>query len=397
MTIGVTSAVFLGALAAAVPEPPAAGDGDVIYDFLKRGELGGRVGAAFNMTWPREDDARDYGEAWGLVELEYETASLEGFQAGVWALGVQKIWEQNKGDYDALFLHELDLRELYLSYGGDGSRVEAVAGRRGLFRAPSTDGDSHEGAQLHLVPLENLDFYGAAIHRWINNDRTSFDDKGITGWEDVGDLNREAGSGFYTFGLNWSIPDNASLLGYLNYQDDVMAVTGARGILGFPLSDDWRIGCDGIYAYHWNLFPDSVAPGYEDVQELLVHASVSWREICLGGGWYYLSDDRCDIIAGVFDSFDPMQDDDYYPLDELNDADEFFFDLVVELEPLRIETYYSFGRNHAHGVSTREFDLWVFWNITTALELGGYYIWTDYDGGDIPDYQRAGSSLAINF
>lgn len=375
----------------------AGAESDPISGFILDGSLSGTFGSAASLLDYREGDDPNRGLAWGLINLKYRTPELYGFSLGTWLVGVQEIWQEHRGDYDGVFAHELDLRNLNLSFKVPSTSLDLTLGRVRFLRNPSMDGDSHEGIGASCLLLDGLEAYAALVHRWINNDNTDLNAKGITGWVDVEDVNDRAADVFLSLMLSWSPWEEVSVSPYFDYQENVMAVVGCELLGAVPLDGEWSLGFDGIYAYHGNLVPDSIAPGYENVDELLLHGCLAWRSFSLGAGWYWISDDRGDIMAGLFDTFDPLEKDDYYPYDDLNDASEVYLDFQADFDPVRLELYWAWGKNRAYDVRTQEFNLWAYWDIVESLELAGFLVWTDYDAGDIPDYNQFGSSLVFKF
>jgi len=371
---------------------------DDLYYFIARGEFSGDIGAAFNAHNYHSQGPKNKGLAWGLLDLEYLTPNLYGFRAGTWLVGVQKLWQQIDGYYDRIFTQDFDFRELYLEYTAPGDIVSAAGGRKKFKKNPSMDGDSHLGAGVTFTPVENAKIYFSAINKWINNDRTTFNAKGITGWVGVNEANDDAGDIFLSLMGDMKPIDSLNILPYFEYLQNVMAVGGCEVLCEIPISEDFMGFFDGIYAYHTNQVPRSVEPDYEDVQSARLHLGIIRDMLSLGGGIYWLSNDQGNIMSGIFDTFDPMEKDDYYPYDDLNHATLYFVTAVLDYEPVLIEAAFGMGKNRAHDVDTREFDLWIFWDILPSLELGGYMCWNDFSGDNAdPDYIQSGSSLLFKF
>jgi|GEM_PF-970103 len=371
---------------------------DDLYYFIARGELRGDIGAAFNIHDYHSRGPKDKGLAWGLLDLEYLTPELYGFRAGTWLIGVQKLWQQDHGYYDQLFTQDFDFRELYLKYTAPGDIVSAVGGRKKFKKNPSMDGDSHLGVGVTFTPVEKAKIYFSAINKWINNDRTTFNAKGITGWVGVNEANDDAGDLFFSLMGDMEPIDSLNILPYFEYLQNVMAVGGCEVLCEIPISDDFFGFMNGIYAYHANQVPRSVEPDYEDVQSARIHLGIAQNIFSFGGGLYWVSDDRGNIMAGIFDTFDPMEKDDYYPYDDLNHATLYYVTAELDYEPILIEAAFGMGKNRAHDVDTREFDLWIFWDILPSLELGGYMCWNDFSGDNAdPDYIQSGSSLLFKY
>ncbi len=260
------------------------------------------------------------------------------------------------------------------------------------------DGDSHLGVGLTFTPLENAKFYFSVINKWIDNDRTAFNAWGVSGWVDVNEANEGAGDVFFALAGDIKPVKALKILPYFEYLENVMAVGGCEVITEIPITEGFTGVITGIYAYHANQVPRSVKPEYEDVQSALFHLGVNSDFISLGGGIYWLSDDQGNIMAGIFDTFDPMEKDTYYPFYDRNHATLYYLDATLSLEPVTVETAFGMGKNRAHNVETRELDLWIYWDIPPSLELGGYLTWNDFSGDEaFPDFIQSGSSLLLKF
>jgi hypothetical protein len=371
---------------------------DDLYYFIANGELSGNIGAAFNLRDYHSRGPKDQGLAWGLMDLKYRTPELYGFKAGTWLVGAQKLWQQEQGYYDKIFTQDFDFREIYLEYTTPGEIGTIAGGRKKYKKNPSMDGDSHLGVGLSLTPIENATIYFSAINKWINNDRTDFNAKGISGWIDVSEVNDDAGDIFFALMGDLEPVNNLNILPYFEYLQDVMAVGGCEVIYEFPIAEKFIGVINGIYAYHANQVPRSIKPEYEDVQSALFHLGVASDFFSLGGGIYWLSDDQGNIMAGIFDTFDPLEKDTYYPFYDQNHAALYYIDATICFEPITVEAAFGMGKNWAHDVVTREFDLWIYWDILPSLELGGYLTWNDFSGDEaLPDFIQSGSSLLLKF
>jgi len=260
------------------------------------------------------------------------------------------------------------------------------------------DGDSHLGVGLAINPVQNATIYFSAINKWINNDRTNFNAKGISGWIDVNEVNDDAGDIFFALMGDLKPINNLNIFPYFEYLENVMAVGGGEIIYEIPIAERFIGIINGIYAYHANQVPRSIQPDYEDVQSARIHLGIIRDIISLGGGIYWVSDDRGNIMSGIFDTFDPMEKDTYYPYDDLNHAILYYITASLVCEPVTVETAFGMGKNKAHDVDTREFDLWIYWDIVPSLEWGGYLTWNDFSGANAdPDFIQSGSSLTFKF
>ncbi len=67
--------------------------------------------------------------------------------------------------------------------------------------SPATRGDSHQRIQFVTDSTKPISFTTSVINRLIHHSSTSFDADGITGWEDVSDINAQAASECYSAAL----------------------------------------------------------------------------------------------------------------------------------------------------------------------------------------------------
>ena len=373
----------------------AEGTNDVLHRFLSEGEVEGQVGVAFNLIANRDSDKPDQGLAWGLMELGYTTPSLYGFKVGAYGIFVQEIWENHDGDYKNVYTKDADLRNLFISYTLASNMI--VAGRCPFYKNAAMDGDSYQGLEVSICSIPYASIHACVIDRWINNDTTFFDADGITGWEDIDNVNHEAGHEFYGGSLSIEIPKTGHLSPFINYQEHVMTVYGSSLDLRFALTDILSLGFDSTYAIYANEVPETIKADYEDVSSWIAHASLQHDQFSLGFGWYDVSDDHGDTMAGMFDSIDPMENDDLFPYDDRNNAHLWYIDGKLTIHPILFQAAFASGQNDALKSWSRELDLWLYYNITDYLQWSGYYVWTDYETDVIPSYTQVGSSILYKF
>jgi hypothetical protein len=369
-----------------------------VMSFLARGELKLQAGAAFNYKEYRNSEAKNPGLAWGFVDVLYVTPETYGLNAGIGGIGITELWENHGGDYEEVYPEQLDLRDLFLAYDILQSSNTLTVGRTLFEENPGFCGHSHQGAQLEVKSIPNMTFTASVIERWIHHDTVFFNADGITGWEDVSDVNDSAGDYFFAAELDtcW-LDERLTVTPFVCHQEDVMSVYGSTVTAAQPLRDDWKATLTGTGALYVNNVPESIQPDYEDVTSALVHAGVGPAWYGFGVGWFYVSDDRGDINAGIFEAFDPLQEDDLIPFDDRNNCHLYYVDGHCRIGAFSTQVAFGYGKNQALDADSKELDVWLYYNITPHVQLGGYVVWTQYDTDVIDSYNQYGSALSYHF
>ncbi len=129
----------------------------------------------------------------------------------------------------------------------------------------------------------------------------------------------------------------------------------------------------------------------------LFHTSVGQGKNTIGVGWYYISDDKGTLNTGVFSAFDPLKEDDLFPYNDQNNCELFFIDSHFEYGSFSTDIAFGYGDNKAIDGYSRELDLWLYYNFTNHVHLGGYLILVDSDSEDLLSYNQFGASLTYSF
>jgi hypothetical protein len=371
---------------------------DPVSRFIMQGEFHGQFGVATHY-----EDSGDHhnftnnGSCWGLVELQYTTPALYGFRAGTWLVGAHEIWEDHSGNYQIHFTEDSSLRNLFVEYAPSFSLSTVTVGRAGFVNNPTMNGDAHQGAALHFNDIPHLNLQACAISRWVHHATTLFTADGIDEWQEVDDVYDEAGGVFVGGAANITWGDQLLVSPFISWQDKIMTVYGCSLAVSNRLNEEWSWGVNGTYALYENHAPTELFPDYEDVQSWLLHGAMAWREGSFGLGWYGVSDDQGNLTASMFNTFDPMQDGNLFPLNDENDASLFYADANWTYQSFRLKTLLGIGKNHAVDSRATEFDLWLYYNVTPSLLLSGYLVRTDYSNDDIADYTKTGASVTYVF
>ena len=392
--IAATMAAFCATQVMAETSLPESGS---LAGFLQKGQLAAKIGTAGNYLDHHQQVLQDTEAMWGLVELSYTTPSWHGLTAGGGLVGALKLAEKYSGDYRSIFADDLDLKELFLSYDLLGTPNSLLVGRKQFTMNPSFKGDSHQGVQFAAAGLKPATLVAGVVDRWIHHSTTSFNGNGITGWEDIDDVQAEAGKQFYTAALLLGWGEELTFQPYVNHQDEVMTVYGVQLKYNQPLLQEWRLAFEGIVALYGNNVPKSIAPHYEDVTSARLHASIGHDDDRFGIGWFHVSDDRGDINAGIFSAFDPLQEDDLFPYNDNNNCHLLYVDSHLSSGPFSTDIAFGYGRNGAIESYSREFDFWLYYDITPHLQLGGYFIWVKSDAERVLSYNQVGASLTYFF
>lgn len=384
---------------AGTESPPDTGFFQDISDFLARGDGGGSVGAAVNYQNNR-NALPNPGLAWGYLSANYLTPDWNGLTFGARALGVSQIWENNPGDYETDFTDDWIVRNLYLSYEFNDSSSSVMAGRNAYSGNPILDGDSQEGAGITIAESETITFWGAAFHRWVNNASVKYDADGISGWTGVSDANADAGEIFLTGRIDAQIGDQLLLSPFAGWQENVLAVYGIHGIHTLPLSNDRKSASwqsELILTYYDNQTPSSINADYGNLWVGRLHTGYESASWSAGAGFYWLGDNALDTTAGLFNAFDPLKEDDLYPLNDQNDAYLFYLNGSLTLGSFVLEPAIGLGRNDAVAADSLEINFLFTWDLPGNFEAAGYLVHVDFTKDVLPNYTVGGVSLAYDF
>jgi len=116
-----------------------------------------------------------------------------------------------------------------------------------------------------------------------------------------------------------------------------------------------------------------------------------------GGGVYWLGNGRIDLTAGLFDVFDPLVEDNLYPLNDLNNAYEFYLNGSAKLGQLTLSPAIGIGRNNAVDADSLEIDLLFDLPITKQLSLSGYVVHVYFSQPVEYNYYKFGTALSLEF
>lgn len=370
---------------------------------LDAGALSGKVGAAVNTTLDQEGP--DAGLAWGFVEATATTSRWHGLGAGATGLGVVDVWSQKPGDFEQAFSVPTDLREVYVDFDSHATDLAATVGRRAFPANPVLDGDSQQGLGLSL-PLNLPKNSGARLHvaalnRWVKYSETGYQARGITGWQGVDKANDGAGAVFVAAQLaDLGLGRRLKASPFIDWQQGVMAVVGSTLDLSLDLpqgSEKQRWDSELAFAYHHNLVPGRIEPGYGDVWSARLHTGVVGERFSAGGGVYWLGNGRIDLTAGLFGTFDPLVEDDLYPLNDLNNAYLFYLNGSAKLGRLKLKPAIGVGRNDAVDADSLEIDLLFDLPLSKQLSLSGYAVYVKFSVPVDYNYYKFGTALSLSF
>jgi len=367
------------------------------WPLLDGGARSGPVGAAVNTTL--DQNGPDAGLAWGFIEATATTPRWRGLGAGATGLGVVDLWSEQPGNFEQVFTVPTDLREFYVNL--NNRHLSATLGRRAFPGNPVLDGDSQQGLGLSL-PLNNgATFHVAALNRWIKYSETGYQARGITGWQSVDKANDDAGSVFLAAQLaDLPMGSRFKASPFIDWQQGVMAVVGSTLNLSLdlpPARGTRRWDSELIMAYHYNLVPRQIEPAYGDVWSARVHTGLVGERFSAGGGVYWLGNGRIDLTAGLFGTFDPLVEDNLYPLNDLNNAYLFYLNGSAKLGQLTLNPAIGIGRNQAVDADSLEIDLLFDLPITKQLTLSGYALYVDFSVPVAYNYYQLGTAFSLSF
>jgi len=343
----------------------------------------------------------DAGLAWGFVEATATTPRWHGLGVGATGLGVVDLWSEQPGDFEQVFTVPTDLQELYIDLDSGARHYSATLGRRAFPGNPVLDGDSQQGLGLSLPLKSGATVHVAALNRWIKYSETGYQARGITGWQSVDKANDDAGSVFLAAqAADLAVSRSFKASPFIDWQQGVMAVVGSTLNLSLdlpPARGTRRWDSELIMAYHYNLVPRQIEPAYGDVWSARVHTGLVGERFSAGGGVYWLGNGRIDLTAGLFGTFDPLVEDNLYPLNDLNNAYLFYLNGSAKLGQLTLSPAIGIGRNNAVDADSLEIDLLFDLPISKQLSLSGYAVYVDFSLPVEHNYYKLGAALSLSF
>ncbi len=389
------SVLFAGILVgwASAAEPVT----DVAADYFQAGAFTLQAGVAASFVENQDESEICPGFMFGLLQMQYTTPERAGLQFGAWWLGAKNIWQNHPDDYDTIYTQDSDLRELYAKWNTPFTKSSIQAGR---FRMKMTglDGNSHQGAEVINQDIPHLTLRAAVIDRWINNDRVDMFYKGITGWVDANDVREGSGREYWLGSAAFDWNKQAGITPFIGYQEDVMAMYGADLYVAHKLDEERTVGMNATMVVYGNETPHEVQPDYDDVFSWLVHSYVTLNtNLMLGLGWYGVSDDRGNIAAGLFDTFDPLEEDRTIPYNDQNNAQLYYADATWSFDPFDFTLVYGYGVNDAIGVRSHEVDAVLSVELTESLQAKAFATYNTYSGDEVSDYTKMGLSLIYTY
>jgi hypothetical protein len=128
-----------------------------------------------------------------------------------------------------------------------------------------------------------------------------------------------------------------------------------------------------------------------------VHTGPLGERFSAGGGVYLVGNGRIDLTAGLFGTFDPLVEDDLYPLNDRNNAYLFYLDGSAKLGRLTLNPAIGIGRNDAVDTDSLEVDPLFDPPITKQLSLSGYAVYVDFSVPVEYNYYTLGTALSLSF
>lgn len=365
-------------------------------DFIADGEFGGKAGTAFNYI-EYNDDTKDSGLAWAYAEAGVKSGEWKGLVFGTYWMFPGTYWETPDDYGDRIFDNDYVIRDLYMDWTPEGTKTTLTVGRKKFVKTPVMDGDAHEGVQIVSKDLERVEFSASIIRRWINNCTMFLDSDGVSDREDADDAVEGAGDLFYTAMAKVNVwEDRLVISPFFNWQDDVMGAAGSGWDYTHPLNDGWSLGLDGNVNCFINGYDEDDYPDYGDVWMSRIHAALKHEAGFVGAGYYVFSNDDLNTTAGMFDRNPPLEELDLVPGNE-NDAEMVYFDAEYRAGKMKCAVKYGIGTSHSADTDFQELNLFLFYDLTGSLELGSYFVHTDYSTGVKSDYNRAGFSVVYSF
>ena len=126
-----------------------------------------------------------------------------------------------------------------------------------------------------------------------------------------------------------------------------------------------------------------------------MHTGLVGERFSAGGGVYWLGNGRIDLTAGLFGTFDPLVEDNLYPLNDRNNAYLFYLNGSAKLGRLTLNPAIGIGRNNAVHADSLEIDLLFDLPISKRLSLGGYAVYVDFSVAVKYNYMKFGTALSL--
>ena len=108
-------------------------------------------------------------------------------------------------------------------------------------------------------------------------------------------------------------------------------------------------------------------------------------------------DKAIDLTAGLFGTFDPLVEDNLYPLNDLNNAYLFYLNGSATLGRLTLSPAIGIGRNNAVDADSLEIDLLFNRPTSKQLSLSGYAVYVDFSVPVDYHYYKLGTALSLSF
>lgn len=307
------------------------------------GELG------FNWRAENPDEGDDGSAGWGYLDLFWESGSMYGFQVGAGALATLKAWDDDPINLDDLFQDEAVWTQIYVTYTIPDTKTRFLLGRAddGMFGEPNGgDGDYYQGFGIISEDIPRITLKAHAVNEWINDASASWDFDGIQeDWQEMDDVIREVGgesedSGDFAYTLIAAvdvIPDRLEVTPHLQYQKDVALSLGLSLEGEIPINENFTVGGEGVYLYHFEDTPDSVNSDDEDLSQTLISIYGKFKGLKAGFGFYTMSDD-----VPIFNTIGEGGDDfeDVFVMDEIDPMEE---DLAKYGEQPNNKTWYVYA------------------------------------------------------
>lgn len=338
----------------------------------------GETGLNWHSAYPDEGD--DGHAGWGFLDVEWESASVYGFQFGVGALAVVEAWDEdgleNVVDETGAFADAAKWTQAYVKYTIPDTETHILIGRAedGTFGEPNGgDGDYYQGVGVVVKDIPRLTLTAHAVNKWLNNASAHWNLDGIDDdWRSMDDVIREVGGGAddagdfaYTLMAEIGIvPDRLTLTPSIQYHEDVATSLGVALEGDMEITDAVSVGGESVYLHHFEDTPGDVNADDDDLSQFMIQVFGKFKELKAGVGYYAISDD-----VPIFNTLSEGGDDfeDVYVMDEIDPMEE---DLAKYGEQPNSETWFFFAE---YGYGPFDLNLLYGWADDAVVEDGFTY------------------------
>jgi len=335
---------------------------DSIDEAFKSGSVSGSL-TAYGQKVDKKGNTADEANAYGTINLGYETASYKGFSAKA---GFEAGHAMDDGalDNDAL------MTEAYIKYANDMGSL--TVGRQAIDL--EWMGDYHEAVVAAITAIPDTSIVLGYSNQFTAADEDEIGDFAQIGTDGayVADIKYTGLSGFEFNPYYYSVPDTADWYGLkATYSSDMFGALA-----------------------HYAASSEDVST-VDDGSVLALELSTSLSGVSVAAG-YIATDDKGGIasMASVGDNFEPLDNGD--ALYTQADAKMVYGSLGYTIAGVDLGLLYG-ETDFASNGEEKELNLSAGYSFTDSLSLGLLFVDYDLEGSSTSDYKDYSATLAYSF